>query len=93
VKHLKGTKGCSSKKATLPTAQLKCLYTNIYSTGNKQEELEATMLLESYDLVALTEPWWDGSHDWSAAVNGYRLFRRDRRGRWGGPLPSTSRNE
>ena len=44
--------------------------------GNKQEE--ATMLLESYDLVAITEIWWDESHDWSAAINGYRLFRRDR---------------
>jgi len=25
------------------------------SMGNKQEELEATMLLESYDLIAITE--------------------------------------
>ncbi|GAB0190587.1 mitochondrial enolase superfamily member 1 [Grus japonensis] len=51
--------------------------------GNKQEELEATVLLESYDLVAITETWWDESNDWSAAINGYRLFRRDRRGRRG----------
>ncbi|PKU31387.1 mitochondrial fission process protein 1 [Limosa lapponica baueri] len=42
--------------------------------GNKQEELEATVLLESYDLVAITETWWDKSHDWSAAINGYRLL-------------------
>ncbi|GAB0208942.1 mitochondrial enolase superfamily member 1 [Grus japonensis] len=41
------------------------------------------MLLESYDLVAITETWWDESHDWSAAIDGYRLFRRDRRGRRG----------
>ncbi|GAB0210294.1 maestro heat-like repeat-containing protein family member 7 [Grus japonensis] len=46
--------------------------------GNKQEELEATMLLESYDLVAITETWWAESHDWSAAIDGYNLFRRDR---------------
>jgi len=52
-----------------PTAQLKCLYTNARSTGNKQEELAATMLLESYDLVALTKTWWDKSHDWSAAIS------------------------
>ena len=44
---------CSSKKVTRPTAQLKCLYSNARSTGNKQEEVEATMLLESYDLVAI----------------------------------------
>ncbi|KAK4830595.1 hypothetical protein QYF61_012021 [Mycteria americana] len=78
VKYLKGIKGCSSKKVTRPTAQLKCLYTNAGSMGNKHEELEATVLLESYDLVAITESWWDESHDWSAAINGYRLFRRDR---------------
>jgi len=40
---------------TKPTAQMKCLYTNACSMGNTQEELEATMLLESYDLIALTE--------------------------------------
>ncbi|KAK4819205.1 hypothetical protein QYF61_026821 [Mycteria americana] len=84
VKYLKGIKGCSSKKVTWPTAQLKCLYTNACSMGNKQEELEATMLLESYKLVAITETWWDESHDWSVAINGYRLCTRDRRGRRGG---------
>ena len=83
-KYLKGIKECSSKKVTRPTAQLKCLYTNARSMGNKQEELEATVLLESYDLVAITETWWDKSHDWSAAIDGYRLFRRDRQGRRGG---------
>lgn len=69
---------CSSKKVTHPTAQLKCLYTNACSMGNKQEELEATMLLESYNLVAITETWWDKSCGWSVAIDGYRLFRRDR---------------
>ena len=57
VKYLKGIKVCSSKKVTWPTAQLKCLYTSACSTGNKQEELEATVLPESYDLVASTETW------------------------------------
>jgi len=46
VKYLKGVKGCSSEKVTQLTAQLKCLYTNAHSLGNKLEELEATMLLE-----------------------------------------------
>ncbi|KAK4810175.1 hypothetical protein QYF61_010948 [Mycteria americana] len=77
VKHLKGI------KVTWLTAQLQCLYTSARSMGNKQEELEATVLLDSYDLVAITETWWDESHDWSAAINGYRLFRRVRRGRRG----------
>lgn len=45
--------------------------------SNEQEELETTLLLESYDLVALTEMWWDESHDWTVTIDGYRLFRRD----------------
>ncbi|PKU36576.1 mitochondrial fission process protein 1 [Limosa lapponica baueri] len=52
--------------------------------GNKQEELEAIVRHESYDVVAITETWWDKSNDWSAAMEGYKLFRRDRQGRRGG---------
>ena len=37
VKYLKGIDGCSSKKVTWLTAQLKYLYTSAYSVGNKQE--------------------------------------------------------
>ena len=84
VQYLRGIQVCSSKKVTRPTAQLKCLYTDARSMGNKQEELEATVLLEHYDLAAVPETWWDECHDWSAAINGYRLFRRDRGRRGGG---------
>jgi len=84
MKDPKGNKGCSSMKVTWPTAQMKCLCMNTRSMGNKQEELEATMLLESYDLIAITETWWDKSHDWIVAIDGYRLFRRDRQGKRGG---------
>jgi len=73
-------------KVTRPTAQIKCLYMNARSMGNKQKELEATVLLESYDLIALTETWWDESHDWSVAIDSYRLFRRDRWGMTGGGI-------
>ena len=52
--------------------------------GNKQEELEAIVRQASYDLVAIMETWWDHSHDWSAAMDGYKLFRKDRQGRRGG---------
>jgi len=62
LKYLKGIKGCSSKKATRPTAQLKCLYTNARSRGNQQEQLEATVLLESYNLIVVSETQWDESH-------------------------------
>jgi len=79
VKSLKGMKGSSPKKATRLTAQLQCPHTNARSVGNKQEELEATELLESYDLVAITETWWEESCVLSAATDGYSLFSRDRR--------------
>ncbi|KAM9590859.1 uncharacterized protein ACIBXB_005907 [Morphnus guianensis] len=64
--------------------QLKCIYANARSMGNKQEEQEAIVQQDRYDLVAITETWWDDSHDWSAAMDGYKLFRRDRQGKRGG---------
>jgi len=39
---------------------------------------------DSYDFVTITETLWDDSHDWSAAMDGYKLFRRHRQGRRGG---------
>ena len=59
-------------------AQLKCIYTNACHLGNKQEKLEATVLLQNHNVVAITETWWNDSSDWSVASNGYKLFRRDR---------------
>ena len=52
--------------------------------SNKQEELEAIIQQDGYDLVAITEMWWDNSHDWHAVIDGYRLFRKDRPTRRGG---------
>ena len=40
---LRGIWEGSSKKVTQLIAQLKCLYTNACSAGNKQEEKEAMM--------------------------------------------------
>ena len=51
---------------------------------NKQEELEAIMQQEDYDIIAITETWWSNSQDWRAAMEGYKLFRRVRLGRRGG---------
>lgn len=67
-----------------------CLCIKAHSTSNKQEELETTLLLESYDLVAITE-MWDKSHDWTVTINGYRLFRRHSRKRGGGIAPYVKR--
>jgi len=60
------------------TAQLKCIYTNASSMGNKQEELEAIVQQDNYNLVAITEMWCYDSNDWSDAIDVYKLFRRDR---------------
>ncbi|KAK4828095.1 hypothetical protein QYF61_023457 [Mycteria americana] len=65
------------KKVAGSIAQLKCIYTNARSTGNKQEELEAIVQQENYDTVAITKTWWGDLHNWSAAMDGYKLFRRD----------------
>ena len=36
------------------------------------------MQSESYDIVAIMETWWDDSCCWSAVIDGYWLFKRDR---------------
>jgi len=66
-KYLKGIKELSVKEVTRPAAQLECLYMNARSLGNKQKELEAAVLLENHDIVAVTETWWDDFHEWSVA--------------------------
>ncbi|KAJ7409116.1 hypothetical protein BTVI_57818 [Pitangus sulphuratus] len=77
-------KGGKPELEVISAAQLKCMYTNARSMGNEQEELEAIVQQESYDVVTITETWWDDSHDWSAAMGGCKLFRRDRQGRRSG---------
>lgn len=38
-------------------AQLKSIYTNACITGNKREEIEATVQQANYYLIAITETW------------------------------------
>ncbi|XP_059575008.1 RNA-directed DNA polymerase from mobile element jockey isoform X1 [Alligator mississippiensis] len=52
--------------------------------GNKQDELALLLAQHTYDLVGLTETWWDSSHDWAVHIEGYRLYRKDRVGKKGG---------
>ena len=56
---------------TQKVVQLRCFYTNICSMGNKQEELEAIVQSESYDIVAIMETWWNDSHSCSGVMDGY----------------------
>ncbi|PKU49300.1 mitochondrial fission process protein 1 [Limosa lapponica baueri] len=87
-----GIRACPPKKVAGQLAQLKCIYMGACSMGNKQEELEAIIQQGNYDIVAITETWWKDSHNWSAAIGGYQLFRRDRHGRRGGGVALYGRN-
>jgi len=51
--------------------------------GNNQEELEKCACLQGYDLIGITETWWDGFYDCKVGMEGYRLFRKDRQERQG----------
>ncbi|RMC00385.1 hypothetical protein DUI87_22993 [Hirundo rustica rustica] len=53
------------------------MYYNAHSMDYKQEELEAMVQQQSYDVVTITET----RCSWSTALNGYKLFRKDRKGR------------
>ena len=38
------------------------------------------MPLQGHSLTGITEAQWKSSHNWSAAVDGYRLFVKDKLG-------------
>lgn len=64
-----------------PVHPWRSLSANARSIGNEQEELEVCARLEGYDLIGITELWWDGSYDSSVGMERYRLVRKDRQGR------------
>lgn len=63
---------------------VRCTEIHIHSMGNKQEEPEAIVQQENYNVIAIIETRCDDSHNWSGALNSYKLFKRDRLGRRGG---------
>lgn len=50
------------KKVKESVAQLKCIDTNACSMSYKQEPKDMAEQ-ENYDVVAITETWWDKSHN------------------------------
>lgn len=50
--------------------------------GEQKEELEACAQLQGCDLTSNTD-CWDGSNNWSAVMDGYRLFKKDVLGKGG----------
>ncbi|GAB0182398.1 hypothetical protein GRJ2_000705100 [Grus japonensis] len=85
-RYIKRIPATPANKSASSGAQLKCLYANAWSMGNEQEELETCVCLQGYDIIGITETWWDSSYDWSVGMEGYRLFRKDRQGRQGGGI-------
>ena len=63
---------------------MKCFYTNAHSMRNKMEELQVLAQSRSHDIIGISETWRDESCGWCVAIDGYRLFRRDKQGRRGG---------
>ncbi|KAJ7402990.1 hypothetical protein BTVI_81484 [Pitangus sulphuratus] len=59
--------------------QTKCINTNAHDTGNQQEELEAVVQLEIYDIVAVMTTGWDDGHHWSVPMDACIRFRRAQR--------------
>lgn len=53
---------------------------------NKQEKLEALVWSQRQDITGISDTWWDESCVWSALLDGYRFFRRDRQSRRGRKL-------
>ena len=66
-------KGTPIGKSASMRAQLKCLYTNVQSMGNKQEDLQACACLLGYDVIDIIETWWAGSQDWNVGIDRYKL--------------------
>jgi len=44
---------------------------------NKRSQKHA----QGSDLPGIPETWWNGSYNWSAGMEGHRLFREERQGR------------
>lgn len=78
--HCRGSSTASPGKSAQLGASLNCLYANADRMGNKREEFKVCVQLQGYDLTGITEAWWDSSRDWGAAMDGERLFRKDRMG-------------
>ncbi|PKU49495.1 nipped-b-like protein [Limosa lapponica baueri] len=67
-----GIRASPTKNVMGSIAQLKCIYTNAHTMGNKQQELEAIVQPVNYDIVAVTDTWWNDMHSWSAPLDGYK---------------------
>ena len=77
-------RGAMLELAVRQMAQLKCIYTNACNMATSRRSWKRLCVRLTMTYLLFTETWWDHSHDWSAVMVGYELFRRDRQGRKGG---------
>ena len=63
--------------------KLNIFYPNARSLNNKMEELEAKVDSEEYDIVAVSETWFKEESSWRTGIEGYKVYRCDRKERIG----------
>lgn len=74
-------KDASPQKVARSIAQLQCIYSHACSMGRRSGKALHSNKTKTW-LPSWT--WWDNSHDWSAARDCYKLYRRDGQGRRSG---------
>lgn len=53
---------------TQSNTSVKRMCASAHSMGNKQDELKTCMQSQGFDLIAITETWWDSSCDWNVVI-------------------------
>ena len=62
-----------------------CLLLNARSIRNKVHDLQALLLMDSFDIIAITETWIDGDfQDFELPFHDYNVYHKDRCNRRGG---------
>ena len=64
--------------------KFKIFYAIARSLNNKMEELEAKVDIEEYEIVAVSETWFKEESNWRTGLEGYKVYRCDRKERMGG---------
>jgi len=81
---------CSYQNSELPSLlkdkkskpiHLRSMHTNTCSLGNRRNWCSMSVLQsENYDVIGITETWWEQSYDWKTTMHAYSLFWKDRIG-------------
>ena len=55
--------------------KLNIFYTNARSFNNKMEDLEAKVDSEEYDIVAVSETWFQEDSNWKTGLEGFKVHQ------------------